>query len=210
MDQWLELGRLYRRILCSAPSLGVALTGLQTGGSAAFRRVLDDRMDWPAATSGIDWEADARMLLTWLEDVRQCDLGAGVDIIYIDIGHATRTFEVSAWRWADRVMLIDEGLIEPDSVRTISSPGRTHSAEELPSPIFAGPAHNEFARLCTWLLFCSFVPIEALADSDMKSAWDIDRELAVVFASGDHVFHGGFVTPGGWRRPLRQVEAPAH
>ena len=48
-----------------------------------------------------------------------------------------------------------------------------------------------------------------MCSSDL-TRWGIDREFAVVFATGDFVFHGGYVTPSGWQRPLKRVEAPEH
>lgn len=209
MDRWIELGRLYRRLLNTAPTLQEALTGLRSGGSPEFRRLLDDRTDW-AAVAAADCRMDGARLLEWFEDIRACDLGRGIDIIYVEIGVSPRTFEISAWRWADHIMLIDDGLIEPDSVRTVSVPGRIHQAGELTPGLPHFRAGGDFANLSVWLLFCSFVPLKAYADANLQAAWGIDREFAVVFACKDSVFHGGFVTPSGWKRPLKRVEAPEH
>jgi hypothetical protein len=213
MDRWIELGRLYRRLLCTAPTLREALAGLQTGGSPEFRRLLDTETDWAAVTEA-DLEADRKLLAGWFEDIRACDLGRGIDIIHVELGAMPRVFEISAWRWADRIMLIDDGLIEPDSIRTVSVPGRVHQAAEMASALLAAPPHprpgGDFAHLAVWLLFCSFVPLEAFGDTDLRVAWGIDREFAVVFGLRDFAFHGGFATPSGWKRPLKIVEAPGH
>lgn len=209
MDRWIELSRLYRRLLGTAPTFREALTELQSGGSPEFRRLLDTGTDW-AALAAADWEADRKRLLEWFEDVRACDLGRGIDIIHVELGTTPRTFEISAWRWADHIMLIDEGLIEPDSIRTVSMPGRVHQAGELSSGLPHFRPGDDFANLAIWLLFCSFVPFEAYDGADLQARWGIDREFAVVFVSKDAVFHGGFVTPSGWKRPLKRVEAPEH
>ena len=209
MDRWIELGRHYRRLLGTAPDLRAALEQLRADSSPGFRQLLDDRNDWAALTAA-DWAADARRVLAWFDDVRSCDLGRGIDIIYADIGAAPRGLEISAWRWADRLMLIDDGLIEPDSVRTVSSPGIAHWADELSDPLLSAQRGQNFGALAAWLLFCSFVPLEAYATADLQTRWGIDREFAVVFATGDFVFHGGYVTPSGWQRPLKRVEAPEH
>jgi hypothetical protein len=209
MDRWIELGRLYRQLLSTAPDLKAALAGLRAGASPGFRRLLEERTDWAAVTAA-DWSADARRVLGWFDDIRACDLGRGIDIIHVDIGSAPRGLEVSAWRWADRVMLIDDGLIEPDSVRTVSTPGIVHWADELADPVLGAQRGQDFGALAIWLCFCSFVPLAAYATADLKARWGIDREFAVIFATGDFVFHGGFVTPSGWQRPLKRVEAPEH
>lgn len=209
MDRWIELGRLYRRLLGTAPDFRGAIEGLRSGGSPEFRRLLDDGTDW-AALLETDWAADRKRLLGWFEDIRACDLGRGIDIIYVELGAAPRTFEISAWRWADRIMLIDDGLIEPDSVRTVSTPGRVHRADELAAGVQVARTDGEFGNLAVWLLFCSFVPLEAFGGADLQASWGIDREFAVLFGCQDHVFHGGFITPSGWKRPLKLVEAPEH
>jgi hypothetical protein len=213
MDPWIELGRVYRRLLGTAPTFRETLAGLQSGGSPEFRRRLDAGTDWKAV-AGHDWEADGKDLLAWFEDIRACDLGPGIDIIHLELGTTVRGFELSAWRWADRIMLIDDGLIEPDSIRTVSSPGRRHRADELPSGRLAGPPSlrpgGDLANLAVWLLFCSFVPLEAYGEADLQARWGLDREFAVLFGCHDAVFHGGFATPNGWKRPLRIVEAPGH
>jgi hypothetical protein len=209
MDRWIELSRLYREQLGTAPSLPAALAGLHAGASPGFRRLLDERADWEALATA-DWSTDARRLVGWFDDVRACDLGRGIDIIHVDLGVSPRGFEVSAWRWADRVMLVDEGLIEPNSVRTVSSPGIVHWADELADPWLSAQRGQDFGALAAWLFFCSFVPLQAFAGANLQSRWGLDREFAVLFATGDFVFHGGFATPAGWRRPLRRVEAPEH
>ena len=209
MDRWIELGRLYRRLLVTAPDFPAALAELRSGGSVEFRRLLDNDTDWAAVTAAA-LAADRKCLLEWFEDIRACDLGRGIDIIYVELGTAPRTFEISAWRWADRIMLIDDGLIEPDSVRTVSTPGRIHRADELVAGLPQCRPGGEFANLAVWLLFCSFTPLEAYAGADLRASWGIEREFAVLFGCQDHVFHGGFVTPSGWKRPLKQVETPPH
>lgn len=205
MDRWIELGRLYRRLLGTAPDFPTALAELRVGGSPEFRRWLDEGTDWSAVLAA-DGTAEAKRLREWYEDIRACDLGRGIDIIYVELGVSPPTFEISAWRWADRIMLIDDGLIEPDSVRTVSTPGRIHHADE-PEHVRSG---GEFARLAVWLLRCSFAPLEAYAEADLQARWGIEREFTVLFGCQDHVFHGGFVTPMGWKRPLTVVAPPAH
>jgi hypothetical protein len=209
MDRWIELGRLYRGLLGTAPDLRAALGGLRTEGSPGLRRLLDDGTDWTAVAAA-DWTEDGRRLLEWFDDVRACDLGRGIDIIHVEVGASPLGFELSTWRWADRVMLIDDGLIEPDSIRTVSYPGRGHRADTLSSPLLTGRLGGDFANLAIWLLACAFVPLEAYAGANLRARWGLDREFAVLFSSGDHVFHGGFATPAGWERPLKRVEAPGH
>jgi hypothetical protein len=209
MDRWIELGRLYRRVLSTAPDFQTALGELQSGEVPEFRRLLDNGTDWAAARAVV-LETDRKFLLDWFGDIPACDLGRGIDIIYVELGIAPRTFEISAWRWADRIMLIDDGLIEPDSVRTVSTPGRVHRADELSAGLSHFQSGGEFANLAVWLLFCSFAPLEAYARTNLQASWGIDREFAVLFACQDHVFHGGFVTPSGWKRPLTIVQAPTH
>ncbi len=206
MDRWIELGRIYRRLLGTASDFPAALAELQAGGSVEFRRLLDIEPDWVAG----DLAAERKRLLEWFEDIRACDLGRGIDIIYVELGTAPRTFEISAWRWADRIMLIDDGLIEPDSVRTVSTPGRVHRADELAAGVQVARTGGEFGNLAVWLLFCAFVPLEAFGGADLQASWGIDREFAVLFGCKDHVLHGGFITPSGWKRPLKLVEAPEH
>ena len=209
MDRWIELGRLYRRLLGTASTFREAVEELRSGGTPEFRRLLDTDTNWEAVATE-DLAADRKRLLEWFEDIRACDLGRGIDIIYVEIGASPRTFEISGWRWADRVRLLDDGLIEPDSVRTVSMPGRVHQAGELTSGLPFFRAGGDFANLALWLLFCSFVPLEAYAEANLQASWGIDREFAVLFGCKDSVFHGGFVTPSGWKRPLKRVEAPAH
>ncbi len=180
MDPVIALSRRYRDALRTAPTLAAALAAVAPGG--------------PAVAPSLPPE----IILPWFDDIRACDLGPGVDIIHVELGGPTGRFDLSAWRWADRIMLIDDGLIEPDSIRLIMSPSRPHRVESAAVDPVA------------WLVLCSFAPIATFEAADLRAKWGIDREFTALFGLDDAIFHGGFITPTGWRRPSRPVELPRH
>lgn len=206
MDQWVELSRMCRRLLATASTFEDAMALLKNEASPPLQALLNEDTDWDALME-LSFEDDKQAVLSWYADNAASRLIAESKVLHLELGDVPQLFELSACVWSDRVRLLDEGLVESESIVTMRVPERRHEVSELHSTLFSElpypPQCGDFAAHAVWLLFCAFVPIEKLGVADLGRDWNVSREIPFLLGFEEAIFHGGFVTPSGWKRPLK-------
>lgn len=206
MDRWIELSRLCRHLLTTVPIFEDAIAAMRNAASPQLRALLDEDTDWDALRT-LTFEHDKVVALSWYVDDAASGIVAESEVLHLELGDVPQLFEISGCTWSDRIRLLDDGLVEPESIVRTLLPRRRHEVGELPSTVFSDlpypPQCGDFAAHALWLLFCSFLPIEKLGVADLRRDWNVTREIPFLLGFEEAIFHGGFITPAGWKRPLR-------